>query len=242
MPRFQLTKWWSTKALDNLIGTCEIKIQRLLTEKVSQTGGLTDTLKATHRIYHPLPRLKTSEDGNSSAPYVQATGQAGADQQATLCNLFLRRYRFGNGRYSLRGAAAPFAPIKTTGRAATLAARGAERVRGSTAAGVKGCHAASRRDGVKVVQCSRPGGFFSPTWFSPLCLKEGLVSIVFPLKLFFPLKSFFFPFCFIFPLWKFDLMIRLLVSGLSLKCHLLPSPFCGLLRASLWQLWWDSVT
>jgi len=120
-----LTKWWSTEALDNLIGTCEIQIPRLLTEKVSQTGGLTDTLKATHRVYHPLPRLEASEDGNSSAPYVQATGQAGADQQATLRNLFPRRYRFGNGRYSSRGAAAPFAPLKTTGRAATLAARGA---------------------------------------------------------------------------------------------------------------------
>lgn len=46
-PRFQLTKWWWAlpKALDNLIGTCEIKIQSLLTGKVSQTGGLTDTLK-----------------------------------------------------------------------------------------------------------------------------------------------------------------------------------------------------
>lgn len=178
-PRFQLTKWWPTKALDNLIGTCEIKIQRLLTEKVSQTGGLTDTLKATHRIYHPLPRLEASEDGNSSAPYVQATGQAGADQQATLRNLFLRRYRFGNGRYSSRGAAAPFAPIKTTGRAATLSARGAERARGSAAAGVKGWRAASRRRGVKVVHCSWPGGFFSPTCFSLPCLKEVLLSTIF---------------------------------------------------------------
>lgn len=207
-------------------------------------AGWLITLKATHRIYHPLPRLETSEDGNSSAPYVQATGQAGADQQATLRNLFPRRYRFGNGRYSSRGAAAPFAPIKTTGRAATLSARGAARARGSTTAGGKGCCAASRRDGVKVVQRWRPGDFVGLTWFSPLSPKDRPLSIVFPLKVFFfPLKSlFFFPFCFIFPLWKFNLMMQLLASGLSLKCHVLPSPFCGLLRASLWSLWWDSVT
>lgn len=218
-PRFQLTKWWSTKAPDNLIGTCEIKIQRLLTEKVSQTGGLTDTLKATHRIYHPLPQLETSEDGNSSAPYVQATGQAGTDQQAMLRNLFLRRYRFRNGRYSSRGAAAPFAPIKTTGRAATLSARGAERARGSTAAGVKGCRIPTgmrvpvlaplpwgRGEGGPDGDSAR-GQVASSVW--PVLLLC-VLNIIFPLKLFFPLKNFFFPFLFYFsPLesWSHDTAI-----------------------------------
>jgi len=135
------------------------------------------------------------------------------------------------------------------------------RARGSPATGAKGCRSPT---GMQVLflapfpwgqaqggpwrQCSRPGGFFSPPWFFPLCLTERLSHIVFlthcfSLETFFPFEKLFFlflsPFCFIFPLWKIDLLMRLLASGLSLKRRILPSPFCGLLRASLR---WDSVT
>lgn len=90
------------------------------------------------------------------------------------------------------GPAVPFALIKTTGRAASLSARGGERARGSAAVGAKGCPAASRRDRGTAVQCSRPGGFFIPTWFSPLGLKEGLLKHRFSLKTVFPFPPFFF--------------------------------------------------
>lgn len=134
MPRLPVDKMVAgpTRALDNLIGTCEIKTQRLLTGKVSQTGGLTDTLKGNPPHLSPRASARSfGKDGDSSAPSVHASGQAGADQQATLRNLFPRRRRFGSGRESSPGAAAPFAPIKTTGRAATLAA---EEQRGREAA------------------------------------------------------------------------------------------------------------
>lgn len=181
---------------------------------------MTETLKATHRIYH----LEISEDGDSSAPYGQATGQAGADQQVTPCNLFLRRSRFGNGSSSSRGASRSVRTYQNNGQGchAFGSGRGAgERQHRHGREGMPSRIPTGRGDGGPA-----PGGFFSPTWFSPLGLEEGLLSIGFPSKLFFPLKSSPPPpFCFIFPLWKFDLRIRLLASGLSLKMSLMAIPF-----------------
>lgn len=58
---------------------------------LSQTGGLTDTLKGNPpHLSPPASARNFGKDGDSSAPSVHATGQAGADQQATLRNLFPR--------------------------------------------------------------------------------------------------------------------------------------------------------
>lgn len=130
------------------------------------------------------------------------------------------------------------------------------RARGSPGAGVKRWEPPPSPAGMgprcssalgQVAPCLQPG-------FVLCVLKEGVSGIVFPFKLgsFFPFLSLFSGgFLFFFPFEIYFSPFGNSISWCSYDCqvshqnpHALPSPFfiCGLLRASLWQLWWDSGT